>query len=306
MIVRSSARRGRSRVIPLAGWSLLLALCAAPASPALAQSSALGVGQYDTSYLEPAEDAAQEAAAPKLVFRLATEIALPGPLPGYGPRLVDGRLHIPVSGGLAESGWEEESEVRVQPLGEIERNARDEQSLLWALAPNGKARYALTEDGFLLAQKRCRSCPVGWRRRWRLRVAGVDLAPPLVTEKRVFYGALDNRVYAVKRRNGHRVWEADLEGRISRRLRLWQPPEENEPPAYSLVLVVPDDGSGIVALDARTGAKVASWELQDDDGQLIGDPVVTPDGGIVVARQKYMAEDASLMVFRLVPPRQPA
>ena len=77
-------------------------------------------------------------------------------------------------------------------------------------------------------------------------------------------------------------------------------------PSPTLVLAVPDDGGAIVALDAHTGAKVASYDLPDDGGTLVGDPLVTPDGRIVVARQKYTPEDASLMVFRLVPPRQPA
>lgn len=311
-MTRSHREPSPHRPTRLAGLSIALLLCSLPATVARAQS-AIGMEKYETSYLEPPTDAARGAAAPKMIFSLTAEIPLPGPLPEYGPRLVEERVRIPVAGGLAESGWAADSEVRVSPVEGIEKDPRDARSLLWALAPNGKARYALTEDGILLAQKRCKSCAVGWRQRWRLRVAGVGLAPPLVTDKRIFYGALDNRVYGLKRRNGHRVWAADLDGRVSRSLRLWQPPAgeagpdgeaEETPP--SLILVVPDDGSGIVALDARSGAKVASYDLPDDGGELIGVPVVTPDGGIVVARQKYTPTDASLMVFNLVRPRRPA
>ena len=295
------------------GLTIALLLGSLAAAPVRSQTSPLGVEQYDTSYLEPLDEAGRSAATPNLIFRLATEIALPGPLPDSGPRLVEGLVRIPVAGGLAESGWDSGSTARVQSHGGSETSPPDDPSLLWSLSPNAKVRYTLTDDGFLLAQKRCRTCPAGWRKRWRLRVAGAGLAPPLVTEKRIYYGALDNRVYALKRRNGHRVWEADLEGRVSRSLRIWRPAEPEDQaeraaraPSPALLLVVPDDGSAVVALDARTGAKVASYELPDDGGTLVGAPVVTPDGRIVVARQKYTPEDASLMVFRLVSPRQPA
>jgi outer membrane protein assembly factor BamB len=214
---------------------------------------------------------------------------------------------------VAETGWAAGSQARVEAVVESEQPPPDRPGFEWVLAPNGRARYALTDDGFLLAQKKCARCPAGWRRRWQLRVSGVGLAPPLVTEKRIFYGSLDNRVYGLKRRNGHRLWEIDLEGRVSRPLRQWRalaygsdPEGAARDPSPPLILVVPDDGGGIVALDARSGAKVAAFDLPEDGGTLVGAPLVTPDGGIVVARQKYTPADASLMVFRLVAAPQPA
>lgn len=295
-----------------AGLLIALALSAASVPPFLGQTSTPGSQQYDTSYLEPPPEAGRGKAAPRLTFSLATEIPLPGPLPARGPRLLENRVRIPVAGGLADSGWTEGAVARIVDSGEGEPPSPEEADLEWVLAPGGRARYAVTAEGFLMAQKKCGRCVAGWRRRWKLKVAGVGLAPPLVTEKRIFYGGLDNKVYGLKRRNGHRVWVADLEGRVSRSLRLWWLPsdageDDAEPTApLTLVLVVPDDGSGIVALDSRSGATVASYDLPEDGGTLIGAPVVTPDGKVVVARQKYTPADASLMVFRLVAPPQPA
>lgn len=291
-----------------AGSLVALLVCAVAFPPGAAQTTALGTETYDTSYLEPLPEDGRRSTAPQLTFRLATEIPLPGPLPGSGPRLVEDRVRIPVAGGLAESGWAADSVACIEPPGGGEPEAPGEATLEWVQAPDGRARFAVTPDGFLVAQKRCGRCPAGWRRRWKLRVAGQGLAPPLVTEKRIFYGAMDNRVYGLKRRNGHRVWEADLEARVSRPLRVWRlPPEDGGAERrLTLILAVPGDGRGIVALDVRSGAKVASYALPEDGGTLVGAPVVTPDGRIVVARQKYTPSDASLMVFNLTPPPRPA
>lgn len=285
-------------------------LCSAAFAPAVSQTSPLGTEVYDTSYIEPLPDAGRRTAVPQFTFRLAKEIPLPGPLPGDGPELLGDRVRIPVAHGVAESGWTGDSEPRIGlPAEPDPESARPAYVRLdWSVAPDGLGRFAMSENGFLVAQRKCARCLTGWRQHWVLRVAGVGLAPPLVTEKRVFFGAMDNRVYCVKRKNGHRVWEIDLEARVSRPLGLWRAPADDSDPgkALTLVLVVSGGGSGMVALDSRTGAKVASYTLPDGGGMLIGAPLVTPDGRIVVARQKYTPSDASLMVFDLTQPAQPA
>jgi hypothetical protein len=128
-----------------------------------------------------------------------------------------------------------------------------------------------------------------------------------VTARRVFFGALDNRVYSVKRKNGHRVWAADVGGRVSGALVLWsaRPAGEDDPrpgaPGPAAILVVPDRRNRILALDPLSGTEVASFTLPDPESRLVGVPVKTPDGRIVAATQKYAPTDASLLVLQLDP-----
>jgi hypothetical protein len=289
--------------------ALLLLLLAAALSSARAQSMS-GTDQAETSpYLEPPpEGTGGDDEGPKIVFRVASEIALPGPLPGPGPRLVEGVLFTPVAGGTAASGWEGDAEIVLTPT-PLPDEPGNAENPIWSVAPDGRIRVSVMESGHLLAQKRCKRCRSGWRKKWKLRLAGDVAANPLVTVDRVYFGALDNRVYALKRKNGHRVWEVDVQGRASRELKRWRGtlraagraqdrPWEGEP--LDVLLVVPGHGTELVALDAGNGAKVASYQLGDGEGRLIGSPVLTPDGKIVLARQKYAPEDASLMVFDLV------
>jgi outer membrane protein assembly factor BamB len=172
----------------------------------------------------------------------------------------------------------------------------------WSVAPDGLFRCSMLSSGRIVGQKRCWNCRKGWRKKWKLRVAGDDLPPPLVTEKRVYFGAFDNRVYGVKRKNGHRVWEADLPSRVSEPLARWFNAIGEDGAALDLVILIPDSRTSIIALYAETGARVATYELPQNGGRFIGSPVVTADGKIVAARQKYAAEEASLLVFELVVP----
>lgn len=253
-------------------------------------------------YLEPLITEATVEAAPRMTFRQLTDISLPGPLPGSGPRLVNGEIEIPVAGGVAISGWREGAKPRiVRPA-----SASEAGPLEWSYSPKGDFRCSVLESGHILAQKGCRDCGKRWRKKWKLRVAGSDMAPPLLTGNRAFFGGLDNRVYCVKRRNGHRVWDSDIPGRASQPLAMWrrggiaESAEEVE-----LIILVPDDGRSIIALDAATGSRAAAYDLPQNGGQLKGSPIVTTDGKIVVARQLYAAAQASLMVFDLVEPGEP-
>ena len=75
---------------------------------------------------------------------------------------------------------------------------------------------------------------------------------------------------------------------------------ETAPPADAL-LVLPDTGQQLIALDPSSGAELARFELGSGAGRLRGLPLPTPDGKIVVAREKYNTTDASLMVLELTP-----
>jgi hypothetical protein len=130
----------------------------------------------------------------------------------------------------------------------------------------------------------------------------------------------------VKAHSGHRVWVTDLGARVSSPLIHWSgsiggdPSQEGKSPQQelSLILAVPNGGSELTALDSVRGQTVATLRLEDDEGKLVSGPLATPDGKIVVARQKYAATDASLMVYGLrelvqiepksgtQPPRPPA
>jgi hypothetical protein len=297
----------------LAGGSIALAflLALAAGTPAAGQTSSNGTQGERSPYLEPLDDTGAGEAGPQIGFHLAAEIALPGPLPGPGPWLHDGKINMPVAGGIAVTEWSAGSEVLLAPEAGPEQDAGGP---IWSVAPDGRIRVAMIEGNRLLAQKKCKRCRTGWKRKWRLRVSGTVSAPPLVTNNRVYYGALDNRVYCVKRKNGHRIWETDVHGRASRRLRHWRgtvsrlelteaTPWEGTP--LEVILAVPENGAGVSALDAGTGVKVASFTLPEDEGWLVGAPLLTPDGKIVIARQKYAPGDASLLVFHIVELSEP-
>ncbi len=268
------------------------------------RAQSAGNSPFEQEFLRtfPAE---REEVAPQLSFKLLEEIELPGPLPGIGPTLVGNRIAIPVAGYLALTTWGLDATAELSTPTEPFPAPTEP---IWVEGPEGRRRYRTLPEGRLVAEKRCRRCDRGWRKRWKLRIPGSTLAPPLVTEERIFVGAMDNRIYCLKRRNGHRLWTADAESRLARRLVL----ATVERPATAaggaehapleLVLAVPDDRAEIQAWSAKTGQRVATFSLAQDEGKLIGVPLRTPDDRIVVARQWYASSRASLMVLQLSTP----
>lgn len=262
----------------------------------------------DDPYLDDSPSRRRREPIRNLAFALLRDIRLPGPLPPGSPRLVGDRVEIDVAGGVAVTDWDGERSPTI--LGEASQSSAPVgPEPGWVESPDGQFRYRAEPSGRIVAQKRCRRCSKVWRKKWQLRVSGSTLAPPLATEQRLYFGALDNRVYALRRRNGHRLWAVDVEGRVSTPLVALSyetpvPPDTDESqappaPALELILVVPGDGSRLLALDAESGRKLASYTLTEAEGKLVGVPVVTSDGAILMARQKYAPEEASLMVFRL-------
>jgi hypothetical protein len=307
-IFGESMRRASSTIEPIAAPSRLIltfllgAALAFSAPPLAAQSTSSSA--FGPQYLEPLPSDNRER-VPRLSFKLLHDIRLPGPLPERGPRLVGDRIEIPVAGSIALTDWTGDSELQLSP-GELSVED-DPQGPPWALSDDGKVRYRVLPKRGIVAEKRCPSCKKGWRKKWRLRNAGGAQARPLVSRRRLFFGGLDNRVYCVKRRNGHRVWASDVKSRITKPLVLWSAlpvlgSATQTPVDFQLVLAVTDNGSEIVALSASRGERVASFSLSESEGKLVGMPVATPDGRIVVARQKYAASEASLMVLMLEPP----
>jgi hypothetical protein len=280
---------------------LLLIFAASP--PVLAQSQTYSTDAFRD--LPPTSRRADGPPVPKIAFLLEAEIPLPGPLPGAGPRLRGELVEIPVAGGtvLTRPAPDAIPSLMATPdVGEAEAEASP-----WVEDERGRHRYRAVPGGALEAQRRCKRCKAGWKGTWKLRVPGNTLAPPLIGERHVYFGALDNRVYCVKARNGHRVWVTDLGARVSSPLVSWRgsiggrPLHDTTSPQeeLSLILAVPDGGAELTAMDSRLGQPVASLRLEDDEGKLVSGPLATPDGKIVVARQKYAETEASLMVYRL-------
>lgn len=248
-------------------------------------------------------EASRKAEAPRLSFSLLAEIPLPGPLPGHGPRWIDDRIEIPVADGTAITSLEAGStpEIRLDPDG------LPPPLDPWALDSRGVFRCRSLPGGWILAQRRCSRCAEGWKKVWRLRVPGHAPAPPLVRDRRVYFGAMDNRIYCVKRKNGHRVWTFDVDGRISGPLVPWSgeiagngsDEDEREQRELNLILAVPDGGAELLALNQELGQKVAGISVPAGEGYLLNAPLATPDGRVAVAWQKYSETDASLMVYRL-------
>ena len=291
----------RRRIRPRRTIATVLAFVAA-ASAASAQT--LQGDVFDPEMLLPDAEVGAVPDSELLAFRPLREIALPGPLPAEGPRWEDGRIAIPVAGGLAFGGEDGRIELR-EPSGAGSAGEPVGPSA-WGVAPDGAYRVTGLTSGWIVAEKRCRRCRNGWRRDWTLRVPGSSFATPLVTARRVYFGTTDNRVFSLKRRNGHRLWEAEVDGRASRAIALWESdlPTEGAAPLAAL-LVVPETGSALLALDVQSGEEVARFELEENEA-LVGGAVVTPGGDVVVARQSYDAQTASLIVLSLeAAPRRP-
>ncbi len=244
---------------------------------------------------------------PSLVFDLLAEVPLPGPLPSVGLRMDGDRVAIAVAGGLARVSPEPGAVAEIAPAS---ANAPPEPEL-WSESPDGQFRFRSLPEGYILAERRCARCRRGWKKTWKLRVSGTTPVSPVSAGPHVFFGAMDNRVYCVKRRNGHRVWSADAGGRIAHplvvattRLELpetgdLQPVEPN-----TVLLVVPESGARLLALNPDDGLKLAQLDFSNGEGTIVGGPLVVDDGQLVITRQRYRQTDASMMVYSLGPTQQ--
>lgn len=282
-------------------WAALVLACTLVSSPSPAQTTS---GRPGSSVVYPSPLARREGPAPPSVaFRLVDRIALPGPLSGEPPRWDDGRLLVPVSGGM----------VVVRPGDGVDvRPGRDDRGddransggRPWVVSEDGLARYRTLPRGRVIAERRERPGD-RWKRAWSLRVAGATLAPPLLSGPRLLFGSLDNQLYAVRARNGHRLWAVDLGERISRPLALWEGTlpvregGERKVIQARFVLVVPDGGGRLVAIDPHDGRSVATVELPDRDEWLAAPAVPLPDHSIALARQGFESSEAAVLVYAL-------
>ena len=67
-----------------------------------------------------------------------------------------------------------------------------------------------------------------------------------------------------------------------------------------ILLVVPDDGASVIALDAYDGRRVASYQLPANQ-RFLSAALVSPGDQIALARKGYAEDDTALVVLRLAP-----
>ena len=285
----------RSRQVLVFGCAL--AWFAAMANGVAGQTTS-GGSAFQNQFPDPVQYQPPLPEAPELRLAMVTEIDLRGPLIS-GPRWVGNQVEIRTAWAVARAAWTAESiPVLVDAA---TTGAPVEEALAWAMSPDGIYRAKPVGDRSLLVQKACRGCNSGWRRRWRLRVPGLAPTLPIVTAKRVYYGSADNRVYGVKRKNGHRLWVTALDGRVLRPLALWVDPTASAP-GIAAILAVPEPGREMVVLDAFSGSLLLRYRLAGEGDKVVGEPLTTPEGYVILARQGYSEDDAGLIVLKLVHP----
>lgn len=278
----------------------LLALLAA--SVAAAQSTA---DPFAREVFPEQTAGGPELTLPSLAFRLENDREVPGPLAGRPLRPdAQGGIAVPLeSGGLALVSDGGRGAVRL--VADEVAPPADADPLAPVGEPGSRRRFRITTEGMLVAEKCRRSKKTRCHKIWKLRVPGGATVPPAATKGRLYVGALDNQVYALRSRNGHRIWATDVGRRVSNPLSLWEGElplarrdgSRTEPRKIRLVLVLPEGGSRLLALEARSGRKVAIFELPDGEGRLVGSPLVTAEGTIAVARQRYTEREASLILL---------
>ena len=261
------------------------------ATPALAQYGTSGPDVQPNNY--PPALPARRTPGPVLTFERVGEIALPGPLAGSTAWVADGRVAVPVEGGVATVDPETSATVTTVP-GAVIRIPGE-----WVVSPDGKRRYRTTPEGRVEAERRSRSRR-GWSRSWHLRAPNSIPAPPILIGPRLCFSGLDDRVTCVRAKNGHRLWTVDLGDRLSRPLSAW-PAVDTEGADRSILLAVPDDGATVTALDAYDGRKIATYELPPQH-HFASPAVVVAGDQIAIARKGYDDREAALVLLRLVPP----
>ena len=260
-------------------------------SPVYAQYGTTGTEAQPNNY--PPALPPRRGPGPNLVFERVGEIALPGPLgqqPGF---LSDGVMVFPVEGGWVRVAPETDATPSIVPSVEAPESPE------WLPSFDGKRRYRTTAEGLVEAQHVSRNGKT-WSASWRIIAPNSILAPPILLGPRLCYAGLDDRVTCVRASNGHRVWAVDLGDRLSRGLTCW-PACGNGTIDGEILLVVPDDGASLIALDAYDGRRIATFDLPAPQ-RFASSAFVVADGRIAIARKGYDAREAALVLLRLAPP----
>ncbi len=228
-----------------------------------------------------------------LVFERLGEITLPGPLAPRSAWLADDLVLVPLADGLVRVAPESGATPVAVPA-----DGRPEASE-WVASPNGKRRYRTTPEGLVEAEHR-RRARARWARSWRIVSPNSIVAPPILFGPRLCYAGLDDRVTCVRASNGHRLWTVDLGDRLSHALSLW-PAQADRPADGEFLLVVPDDGASVIALDAYDGRRVATYALPPNH-RFASPALVASRDQIAIARKGYDEREAAVVLLRLKAP----
>jgi hypothetical protein len=257
------------------------------------------LAQYDSSTPEvqpnnyPPALPPRRGPGPVLVFERLGEIALPAPPAGRPCFLSDGLVVLPVEGGWVRVAPETEATPSILP--ELDAPEAPE----WIPSADGKRRYRTTAEGLVEAQRRSRTRNT-WVKSWTIVAPNSIMAPPLLLGPRLCYTGLDDRVTCVRASNGHRIWAVDLGDRLSRGLTCW-PGCGTGRVDGEILLVVPDDGASVIALDAYDGRRIATFELPATQ-RFASPALVVPGERIAIARKGYDAREGALVLLKLAPP----
>ena len=289
-------------VLVVSAWprvSRVIACLIAAGAPFLAFAQYGSTGQQVEPNNYPPALPDRHGPAPRYVFEPLGEIAIPGPL-GEAPAYVLGdEVAVPVASGIA----------RVKP--ELDAAPRIDTSAVpatdpWITEPGRKRRYRTTLEGIVEAESWSK-IRKRWVRRWKIVAPNSFLAPPVLVGPRLCYAGLDDLVTCVRASNGHRLWAIDTGDRVSRPISRWPtlPPDPKHAKGErgvegEILLVVPDSGASVIALDAYDGTRVAVFDLPAPR-RFASPALVVPGDRIALARKGYEDSEAALVLLRLTP-----
>jgi hypothetical protein len=282
--------------------------------PAISQSSA---GATLESAAFPVLKQQRKTPPPPLIrLKVLEEIPLPGPLDrSHPPKSSGSMVYISLGQNIARVDLSDPS------ASHVELSVSDHEHP-FALEPEwvhggkkDRLRFQTLPEGMLVAQKRSSFRAGSWQDKWSLRTPGGTPGAPLVVGKKILFGCNDNRIYALKLQNGHRLWFQDMGHRVYLPLVHWRGElpitvkksgkTVSIPQSYDLILVVPHPGINLQVLDSFDGKSLASKTIgapgNGFEGEFVTEPAVLEDGRIVIAVQKYKESDASLLILGIVP-----
>lgn len=281
---------------PGVGHTLAVTLLLSCSAVAVHAQSTPGSSTFQNQFPDPLQYEPPAIPPPELQLNRVQEISIEGPIIG-APRWFPERVEITTDRAVISLDLRSETpeiatmEVASPPPSETE----------FGVSPSGNHRARVQPGKRLFMERRCANCvPTRWRRMWKLRTAGIADTAPLVDDRRLYFGSQDNRVFGLRRRNGHRLWATDVGGRMLRRLASWKA-EQTDPRVrpVAAILAVPEPGAEMVVLDAAGGRQVLTFKLSGEEDRILGPVHTGSDGRIWLLRQGYRPSDLSLIEITL-------
>ncbi len=126
----------------------------------------------------------------------------------------------------------------------------------WSLViPNAKNIYQMASDGpdfYVYSDQQFAKLNIeSGKIQWKVPSLSEIMSPLLVTKKHITAATTDGQLYSLKRSNGEKVWEYNMESAARGKM--------THTPLYDRISIMTDDGY-IHSLDARTGER--KWRLK--------------------------------------------